>query len=121
MHKQAGKQKFFKSEVICVLLHLLQKYIIGDDFNCVLYTYDCTGDFNPCKALEALVKNLDIVDAWWNTPDRRAYTYYAVKVASTVGRLDINRNLSKQKVGTETVAAAFTDRLAVVLRNATDK
>jgi hypothetical protein len=50
------REKFFKTEIMYLLRHLPQKYIIGGDFNCALSHYDCTGDFNPCKPLEAFIK-----------------------------------------------------------------
>jgi hypothetical protein len=47
--------------------------------------------------IEAVVNNLDLVDVWTNTPDRRTYTYYAVKAAYKKCRIDINRNFAEEK------------------------
>jgi hypothetical protein len=94
--------------------------ILGGDFNCVLAKTDCTGHFNFSRVLNALVKGFDLVDMWEATLERGVYTHYTRQGASRLDRIYVTRNLSQKMVGTETVMAAFTDHLAVVLRIALD-
>jgi hypothetical protein len=78
-----GKERetSFNAEIIYLLRHLPQNYIIGGDIHCVISRNYCMGVYNPCTALEALVENRDAVDVWKNIPDRRTHTYCAAKVA----------------------------------------
>jgi exonuclease III len=53
------REKFF---IMYLLRHLSQDYITGGDLNYVTSRENCTGDYNPCKALDPLVENFDLVD-----------------------------------------------------------
>jgi len=52
---------------------------------------------------------------WEVTPERGIYTHYSRQEASRLDRIYVTRNLRDRKKGIETVVAAFTDHLAVVL------
>ena len=49
--------------------------IIGGDFNCVLSQADCTGNMNYTKALDNLVRGLEVTDVW-ETILPEPYTHY---------------------------------------------
>jgi len=55
---------------------------------------------------------------WETSQERATYTHYTSRGSSKIYRLYASRNLSRQKRGAETRIAAFTDRLAVVIRTA---
>jgi len=57
---------------------------------------------------------------WEVTPERGIYTHYSRQEASRLDRIYVTRNLRDRKKGIETVVAAFTDHLAVVLSIALD-
>jgi endonuclease/exonuclease/phosphatase family metal-dependent hydrolase len=55
-------------------------------------------------------------DAWQRAPERPGYTHYSVTGATRIDRIYATRDVIGRKHGLETVAAAFTDHLAVCLR-----
>jgi len=87
--------------------------IVGGDFNCVLSQADCTGNMNYSKALDKLVRGLELTDVWATIHPRAIYTHYTPHGAARLDRLYISPNLGNRKIGVETVMAAFTDHLAV--------
>jgi hypothetical protein len=68
------------------------------------------------KALEKIARGFGLVDVWETVPPRAAYTHYTSHGAACRDRIHVISNLSDQKVGVETVFAAFTERLAVCVR-----
>jgi len=94
--------------------------ILAGDFNCVISNADCTGQSNYSKALESSVRGLDLRDAWDATPGRTVYTHYTNKGASNIDRIYITENLKRKQQGSEAVASAFTDHMAIVLRLSID-
>ena len=70
--------------------------------------------------MNALVSGYALIDMWGANPERGIYTHYSRQGASRLDRIYVTRNLSDKKKGTETVVAAFTDHLAVILRMALD-
>ena len=94
--------------------------ILAGDFNFVLSNAACTGQGNYSKALARLVRWLDLRDAWDVAPKRTVFTHYITKDASRIDRIYITDNLRWTQNGTEAVAAAFTDHMAIILRLLTD-
>jgi endonuclease/exonuclease/phosphatase family metal-dependent hydrolase len=90
--------------------------IVGGDFNCVLYQKDSTGRFNYSRALDGLVHVFELRDMWQADPPENGYTHYSPMGATRIDRIYTTKELSTKKVGIETVAAGFTDHLAVILR-----
>ena len=88
----------------------------GGDFNCALTNTDCTGNINFSEALKKVIRGFGLVDMWETVPPRAVYTHYTPHGAARVGRIHVISNLSGQKVGLETVFAAYTDHLPVCLR-----
>jgi endonuclease/exonuclease/phosphatase family metal-dependent hydrolase len=92
--------------------------ILARDFNCVLSQADTTGHKNYSRALETSVNGLGLTDACDANAKQRIYTHYTPTGASLLDRIYISRNLQPKKKGVETIVAAFTDHLAVVIRMA---
>ena len=70
---------------------------------------------NYSKALDKLVRGLELTDVWATTYPRAIYTHYTPHGAARLDRLYVSPNLRNRKIGVETVMAAFTDHLAVCL------
>ena len=94
-------------------MHSNDNMVLAGDFNCVLTPPDCTGSLNVSRALTRLVTGLDLVDV---NKGRMIYTHYTAEGASRIGRIYLSRQLLKSKQGVESIAAVFTDHLAVMLR-----
>ena len=70
--------------------------------------------------MNAVVTVYALTDMWEANPERGIYIHYSRQGASRLDRIYIIRNLRDRKRGVETVVAAFTDHLAVVLSIALD-
>jgi endonuclease/exonuclease/phosphatase family metal-dependent hydrolase len=90
--------------------------LLGGDFNCVLDAGDSTGHGYYSRALSKLISGYSLRDAWQARPGNTVYTHYIVHEATRLDRLYLTEGLLRRKTGVKTVAAAFTDHLAVVLR-----
>ena len=97
-------------------MHSSDNMILAKDFNCVLTPSDCTGSFNVSRALTRLVTCLDLVDLWDVNPGRMIYTHYTEQGASRLDSIYLSRQLLKSKLGVESITAALTEHLAVMLR-----
>jgi hypothetical protein len=97
-------------------MHPSNNIVLAGDFNCVLTPSDCTGSYNDSRALARLVSSLDLVDVWNMNQRRMIYTHYTAQGASRIVRIYLRRQKLKSKKGVESIAAAFTDHLAVILR-----
>jgi hypothetical protein len=82
----------------------------------VLQPADTTGHVSTSRALQGIVKGLNIIDAWTQDPRLPTYTYHSPTGAIRIGRFYINKELEARKTGMETLPAAFTDHEAVILR-----
>ena len=88
--------------------------IVGVDFNCIFHQKDNTCHFNYSRALDGLVHGFELRDMWQaDAPD--VYTHYSPMGATIIDRTYTTKELSTKTTGVETVAAAFTDHLAVIL------
>jgi hypothetical protein len=94
--------------------------LVAGDFNCVLHPANCPGHTNYSRALVTLVRDFELHDVWDTSRSRTGYTHYAPRSASRLDRIYVTEHLLARKQGVETVALAFTDHLAVVLRLAVD-
>ena len=74
------------------------------------------GSFNVIRALTRLVTGLDLMDVWDMNQGQMIYTHYTAQGVSRLDRIYLSRQLLKSKQGMESIAAAFTDDLAVMLR-----
>jgi hypothetical protein len=57
-----------------------------------------------------------LTDAWTQNPVRPTYTHYTPHGASRLDLFYVTGNILTQKLGIETLPAAFTDHYGVVLR-----
>ena len=114
--RKQEREVFFNIDLPQLLLETPSMMLIGGDFNCVLAKTDCTGNFNYSRALHALIRGLDLIDMWETAPERRIFTHYTRQGATRLDRIYATSNLRGRKCGIETVLAAFTDHLAVILR-----
>jgi len=117
--KRQERECFYSNELPYLLRASPSNMIVGD-FNCVLNQTGRTGHFNNSKALDGLVRGFDLHDMWRENLLRTVFTHYTPMGASRIDRIYTTRNTSDKKIGVETVAAVFTDHLAVVLRLSVD-
>jgi hypothetical protein len=75
-----------------------------------------TGENAPNKALDTLLRNADLTDSWTNDKDRPIYRHYKSHGASREDRVYMSVPPTRHKQGTEILAVAFTNDLAVALR-----
>jgi len=81
-----------------------------------MYTQsDRTGYFNYSKALDRLVRDFELQGVCRADQLRTVFTHYSPMGASRIDRIHTTKELSDKKIGVETVAAAFTDHLSVVI------
>jgi endonuclease/exonuclease/phosphatase family metal-dependent hydrolase len=92
--------------------------ILAGDFNGVLSSSDVTGQRNYSRALEKFVTGLKLHDIGEQNPARTSFTHYTPRGASCLDRIYISNKPKQRKQGTLTAVAAFTDRMAFVLRMA---
>jgi endonuclease/exonuclease/phosphatase family metal-dependent hydrolase len=110
------RKAFFNEDLPCILGTHSDDIILGGDFNYVLRATDVTGQGAFSRSLATFVQGYSLRDAWQPSPERRVYTHYTVHGASKLDRFYLTKDLLARKRGIETVAAAFTDHFAVVLR-----
>ena len=114
--RNMAREQFFDSELAYLLRASPTTTIVGGDFNCILHQKESTGHFNYSRALYGLVHVFDLWDMWKANPPENGYTYYSPMGATRIDRIYTTKELSTKKVEVETVAAAFTDHLAAILR-----
>ena len=96
------------------------RMIIGGDFNCVIATSDTTGHYNHSHALAELIHGFTLKDTWQQNPTNPTYTHHSISGATRIDRIYTTQELLEKKLGIETIAAAFTDHHALMLRLAVD-
>jgi len=79
-----------------------------------------TAQVSAIAGLDNVVRGLHLTDAWEATPHRKVYTHYTPTGYSRIDRIYVTENLKRRKDGVATVAAAFTDHLADILRLSID-
>jgi hypothetical protein len=120
VRKRNEREAFFNIELQHLLSTIPTKMVLGGDFNCVLAKSDCMGQFNYSCALNVLVTGYALTDMWEASPEHGIYTHYSRQGTSRLDRIYVTKNLHDRKKGVETVVAAFTDHLSVVLHIALD-
>jgi hypothetical protein len=109
------RETFYTTDILHLLPPPGGDMILGGDFNCVLLREDATGQPMLSRALDILVRGLQLVDAW-DQKARPIFTHYTTLGATRIDRFYVTRTLSERKTGVETVSAALTDHFAVILR-----
>jgi exonuclease III len=92
------REKFYTTDIIPLLPPAGVDKIMGGDFNCVLQQADATGQPTFSRALDALVRGLQFVDAW-DQQARPLFTHYKTMGATRSDRFYVTRNLSARKTG----------------------
>jgi GNAT superfamily N-acetyltransferase len=118
--KKQERESFFNIDLPYLLRAIPTTVIVGGDFICVVARTDGTDHFNYSRALDDLVKGVDLVDVWATAPERGIYIRYTKQGAARLGRIYVTRNIRGRKIGAETVVTAFAYHLAVNLRIALD-
>jgi endonuclease/exonuclease/phosphatase family metal-dependent hydrolase len=114
--KRLERETFFNNDLPYLLNMASGDILLGGDFNCVL---DAGGHHWArilSHSLSTLIHGYSLRDAWQTRPDNTAHTHYTTYGATRLDRLYLTEGLLRRKTGVATVAAAFTDHLAVVLR-----
>ena len=88
-------REFFTTDLTCLLRQVPQNYVLEENAS--------------NKALDTLLRNVDLTDAWTNEKDRPIYRHYRSHGASSVDRVYMSASPARHKQGTEILAAAFTD------------
>ena len=81
---------------------------------------DTTGYVNTSKALEILIKGLNLQDTGIVQTTRQRFTHYTPKGAARLDRIYVSPQIRGQQQGIESILAAFTDHMAVILRVGTE-
>jgi len=118
--KRQERERFYNNELPYLPGASASNMIVGGDFNCVLIQTDNTGHFNYSKALDRIIRGVELQDVWRANPLRTIFTHYSPMGASRIDRIYTTKEMSDKKIGVETVAAAFTDHLSVVMRISVD-
>ena len=118
--RRKEREIFYNGELTYLLPTSPSEMILPGDFNCALAQTDCTGQLNCSRVLDDIFRRFNLTDVWEATPPRRIYTHYTPTGASRLDTIYITKNLNMQRKGVETLAGAFTDHLAVVLRLSLD-
>ena len=114
--KRTEREEFFNTDILGLLPLSPIQLIIAGDFNCVLNNKDCTGQRTSSQALHRLINGLKLKDAWDPNINPYGFTHYTATGVTRIDRMYLSEDLICHKQGTETIAAAFTDHLAVLLR-----
>jgi len=112
----AEREDFFISEVTDLLPLAPTELIMAGDFNCVQSDSDCTEQRYSSRSLDKVTQGLRLVDVWDASLNAQAFTHYTLTGAARLDRIYVSDSIRKNKQGVETLAAAFTDHLAVILR-----
>jgi len=113
--KRAEREEFFNTDITGLLTLSPVKLVIAGDFNCVLNN-DCTVQRTCSQALQILINGLKLKDAWDTNITPHGYTHYTVTDASRIDRRYLSKELVRNKQVAETLIAAFSDHLAVLIR-----
>jgi hypothetical protein len=112
---RAHREEFFNVELPTILPVTPGPLVLAGDFNCILETSDTTGAVPRSPALARLQHGIGLHDVWRDHGRTPGYTHYAPHSASRIDRIYVTPPLHNQIIGTELLAAAFTDHMAVVL------
>lgn len=114
--KRTEREEFFNIDIINIIPSTPTDIIMAGDFNCVQDKSDCTGHRYGSQALDKITQGLQLMDLWNVQTSRHVYTHYSPTGAARLDRIYATENIHKNKQGIETLAAAFTDHMAVLAR-----
>ena len=114
--KRTERETFFNLDIINILPRTPADIIMAGDFNCVQSDSNCTGHRYSSRSFDKLIQGLKLVDMWNAPKNMQVYTHYTPTGAARLERIYATENIWKNKQGIETIAAAFTDHMAVLVR-----
>jgi hypothetical protein len=113
--KKREREDFFLIEVPKLIPTTPTELILAGDFNCTLASPDSTGRTNYSRALDNMIKTLDLKDVWTPTSRAPGYTYYGPRTASRIDRIYVTKQIQMRKPAVDLVATAFSDHHAVMI------
>jgi hypothetical protein len=82
--KKEDRENVFTVEVPTLIPPNPTEIILAGDFNCIVNSMDSTGNNNCSRALQNLISQLDLQDAWTPTDEQHGYIYYGYRTASAL-------------------------------------
>jgi exonuclease III len=83
------RHSFFEEDTVYLLRDIPHNIILAGDLNSVQDNVDCTGGFQPCKALGTLLEKTNLVDTWKSQRRKLIYTHITHHSASRIDRIYI--------------------------------
>ena len=114
------REEFFNNHLSPLLPVTSNNVVLAGDFNSVVDPRDATGGTPHSKMLERIIKVFNLKDVWEVTSNMHGFTHHTTHGASRIDRIYVNEHLLLRKQSTRTVAAPFTDHLAVFLHMQVD-
>jgi endonuclease/exonuclease/phosphatase family metal-dependent hydrolase len=95
--KRREREEFFAVDVPNLIPNTSTAMILTGDFNCIMDSWDSTGQQNYSSALKNLIVNLDLQDVWSPTGLRPGYAYLGYQSASLIDRIYVTKDLYAHK------------------------
>jgi len=114
--KRAEREDFFNSGILGRLPLSPTELILAGDFNCVTNNNDYNGQRTCSRAPERLINGLRLKYAWDIETNQHVYSHYMPAGVARTDRIYLSEDLLCNKQCAETIAAAFTHHLAVLIR-----
>ena len=112
---RAEREAFFNIELMEVLPHVPTGLIMAGDFNWFLSNNDCT-EHRSSRASERLIQGLRLLDVRDLSVKMQDYPQSTPTWAARLGRVYMTEEKQRNKQVVESISAAFTYHLAVILR-----
>ena len=106
---------FYAEEVTPLLAAAGNSLLVGGDFNCVVRACDTTGAPNDCPQLSALLRGLNLTDAWTSLCSERGHTYSTRSMSSRLDRVYVAPDLASRLGSADVMPVSFSDHHAVLL------
>ena len=114
--RKQEREWFYNVDVPYSLPGTQTDVILAGDFNCVLSHSEATGQRNYSRALDNLVTVLGLYGVGGTTSTRPIFTHYTPTGAPRPDHIYSSPALHRKKQRVETIVAACTDDLAIVMR-----
>ena len=112
--KRKERNDFYRLVLPEVFQLAVDNIVLAGDFNCVQKATDCSGEFHPCAALNALVTGLHLRDTADVLGHAAIHTYRSGTASSRLDRVYASDTLAPQVKAFREYAPAFAaDHLAV--------
>jgi exonuclease III len=110
------ERDFFSTDLTHLLPSTDTDMILAGDFNCIIDKTETTGSGSYSRALKIWVRGLGLSDGWNSLTTQGGYTHFTARSATILDRIYLTERLATRKTGIETLPAAFTDHMAVIIR-----